>query len=281
MATLKLVCATCSAGSDTTPGRRPVPMAITTYGALRGQFDFAKREDDESSPHLHLRVLAGNTPWRVAVNVQSHDNSDVVYWIVDPIANHPIRNTVAGLPPGFTEVDEDAAHALDFATGRTLLPSGHASADDLQDLLLLHLSQLKAAGGDLVAFGARFDQNLHKKIDKEFGNTSGRNGIHAVNRCCSRPTATESRAKTLARKALTSASDPQRAIAPDGQRWKAEIFDFSPSRPRWYPHCSRDHERRLRGVSNATVVTRDPNTIAVSGNDHDCYTKPDQTAANA
>jgi uncharacterized protein YukJ len=163
-------------------------MAITNYGALRGRFDRAKREDDDSSPHLQIRVLAGNTPWRVAVNVQSHDRSDIVYWIVDPIANHPILNAVAGLATGFNRVPTDSAHALDFvkaplfafAGGRTLPPSGHASADDLQDLLLLHLNQLKTAGGEIVAYGSRFGRNLRKPIDREFGNTSGRNGLHDV-----------------------------------------------------------------------------------------------------
>jgi hypothetical protein len=91
-------------------------------------------------------------------------------------------------PVGFAAVAGDAAHALDFvkaplfdmAKGLTLPPSGSANGDDLQDLLSMYLGQLKAAGGDLVAFGARFDQNLHKPIDKEFGNTSGLNGVHDI-----------------------------------------------------------------------------------------------------
>jgi uncharacterized protein YukJ len=163
-------------------------MAITTYGALHGRFDRAKREDDESSPHLQIRLLAGDTPWRVAVNVQSQDGSEVVYWIVNPITNHPILNALEGRSTGFGGVQRDAAHALDFVkaplfgfpAGLTLPPSGSANADDLQDLLLTHLNQLRTAGGDLVAFGARFDRNLNKAIDREFGNTSGLNGIHDV-----------------------------------------------------------------------------------------------------
>jgi uncharacterized protein YukJ len=162
-------------------------MAIN-YGALRGTFDRAKREDDRGSPHLQIRVLADDTPWRVTVNVESEDGSDVVYWVVNPITNHPILNAIAGLPVGFTAVRRDAAHALDFvkaplfdfAAGLVLPSSGSANADDLQDVLLMHLHQLKSAGGNLIAFGARFGRNRHRPIDREFGNRSGRNGIHDV-----------------------------------------------------------------------------------------------------
>jgi len=61
-----------------------------------------------------------------------------------------------------------------------LPPTGAASADDLQDLLALFLEQCKAAGGEIFAFGAKFEQNLHKPIDSEFGNTDGLHGIHDI-----------------------------------------------------------------------------------------------------
>jgi hypothetical protein len=61
-----------------------------------------------------------------------------------------------------------------------LPPSGSANSDDLQDLLSLYLDQCKNAGGDLYAFGAKFEQNLHKPIDLEFGNVDGLHGIHDI-----------------------------------------------------------------------------------------------------
>src|SRR5215213_3462352 len=71
---------------------RSSTMAIT-YGVLRGTFDRAKREDnDPASPHLQIRVLANGTPWRISVNVHSQDGSKVVYWVVNPLTNHPILN---------------------------------------------------------------------------------------------------------------------------------------------------------------------------------------------
>ena len=54
------------------------------YGVLRARPDLAKREDGASTPHLQIRALdATGQPWRVAVNVQSDDDSEVVFWVVD------------------------------------------------------------------------------------------------------------------------------------------------------------------------------------------------------
>ena len=161
-------------------------MAIL-YGALRGRVDRYKREDHVSTPHLHVRVLdQTGQPWRIAVNVQSEDKSDVVFWVIDPLAAHPILDGLDALGTGFTPQPPDSRHALDYtkaplfdlALGRVLPPSGAASADDLQDLLSLYLDQCKAAGGEIFAFGAKFTQNLHKDIDAEFGNTDGLHGVH-------------------------------------------------------------------------------------------------------
>jgi uncharacterized protein YukJ len=163
-------------------------MAIL-YGVLRGRPDRYTREDDTSSPHLQIRVLEdGGQPWRIAVNVQSNTGSHVAFWVVDPLVAHPVLASLAPLSQGFTKVTGNANQALDytkaplfdFAVGRVLPPSGAASADDLQDLLALFLDQCKAAGGELFAYGAKFEQNLHKPIDIEFGNTDGLHGIHDI-----------------------------------------------------------------------------------------------------
>ena len=90
--------------------------------------------------------------------------------------------------PGSAPSPRKADHALDYVKaplfdwthGRSLPPSGSASSDDLQDLLSLYLDQCKAAGGEIYAFGAKFDRNLHKPIDTEFGNIDGLHGIHDI-----------------------------------------------------------------------------------------------------
>ena len=159
------------------------------YGVLRGRPDRFKREDNGSSPHLQIRVLEdGGQPWRIAVNVQSNTGSHVAFWVVDPLVGQPVLATLPGRSQGFTALAPNAGQALDFvkaplfdvALGRVLPPTGAASADDLQDLLSLFLEQCKAAGGEIFAFGAKFDRNLHKPIDAEFGNTDGLHGIHDI-----------------------------------------------------------------------------------------------------
>lgn len=163
-------------------------MAVR-YGVLRGSVDRYKREDEVKTPHLNVRVLdETGQPWRIAVNVQSADHSDVVYWVVDPVIGHRIPGGLDALATGFTDEPADAGHALDYtkaplfdlALGRVLPPSGTASADDLQDLLSLYLEQCKTAGGEIFAFGAKFTENLHKDIDTEFGNADGLHGIHDI-----------------------------------------------------------------------------------------------------
>ncbi len=159
------------------------------YGLLRGRPDRWVREEGDATPHLQIRVLDDHgEAWRIAVNVQSDTGSAVVFWLVDPLLAHPILASLASLPTGFTTVTRNADHALDFVRaplfdwtkGRALPPSGEAAADDLQDLLSLYLDQCKAVGGEIYAFGAKFDRNLHKPIDAEFGNLDGLHGIHDI-----------------------------------------------------------------------------------------------------
>jgi uncharacterized protein YukJ len=159
------------------------------YGVLRARPDRAKREDGASTPHLQIRAIDDTgQPWRVAVNVQSDDGSEVVFWIVDPLVGHPILGALAATPSGFTKTPANSSASLDyvkappfdFPLGRALPPSGSANADDLQDLLTLLLDQCKAAGGELHASGAKFDRNLHKPIDAEFGNADGPHGVHDI-----------------------------------------------------------------------------------------------------
>ncbi len=163
-------------------------MAIS-YGVLRARPDRFVREDGQSSPHLQIRALDDSgQPWRIAVNVESNDGSEVVFWVVDPLVGHPIVSGLASTASGFSLTQTNSASSLDyvkapmfdFTLGRALPPSGNANADDLQDLLTLYLTQCSAAGGELYAFGAKFDRNLHKPIDAEFGNTDGLHGVHDI-----------------------------------------------------------------------------------------------------
>ncbi|WP_454790287.1 DUF2278 family protein [Mycolicibacterium lutetiense] len=163
-------------------------MAIT-YGVLRARPDRFVREDGQSTPHLQIRAVDDSgQPWRVAVNVESNDGSEVVFWVVDPVIGHPVVSGLAAVASGFSVTPGTSASSLDyvkaplfdFTLGRALPPSGSANADDLQDLLGLYLTQCQAAGGELYAFGAKFDRNMHMPIDADFGNTDGLHGVHDI-----------------------------------------------------------------------------------------------------
>lgn len=162
---------------------------VDNYGVLRGSIDRWVREDGDRSPHLQVRLVDGTgQPWRVAVNVQSSDSSHVVYWLVDPLFGHPLLASLPALPTGFSAVPPSPTSTLDYVRaplfawehGVALKPSGDQPADDLQDLLALHLRLCREAGGELFAFGSKFDRNLNKPIDKEFGNTDGLHGVHNI-----------------------------------------------------------------------------------------------------
>lgn len=159
------------------------------YGVLRGKPDRWMREEGDATPHLQIRILDDSgAAWRIAVNVQSDTGSEVAFWLVDPLTAHPIIASIAGTLSGFTTTAHGPDHALDFVRaplfdwtkGRALPATGQAAADDMQDLLSLYLTQCHAVGGEVLAFGAKFDRNLHKPIDHDFGNLDGLHGIHDI-----------------------------------------------------------------------------------------------------
>jgi hypothetical protein len=57
-------------------------MAVATYGSShespRGRCDRTNRDADDRLPHLQNHILAGATPWRLAVAVRCQDGSEHV-----------------------------------------------------------------------------------------------------------------------------------------------------------------------------------------------------------
>src|SRR5262245_40201058 len=171
-------------------------MAVI-YGVLRGTLDRWKREDpppgSRKSPHLQVRVLDGQgKPWRIPVNVRSGDpaKSLVIFHRADPLLSHPILDGLGSIPLGLTDLNtkpRSASNALDYSraplfdwtTGIALPPSGPGADDDLQDVVSRQLNNLKASGGDLIAFGSHFHDPAPKPgIDAEFGTKDGMHDIH-------------------------------------------------------------------------------------------------------
>jgi uncharacterized protein YukJ len=167
------------------------------YGVLRGNVDKFTREDvapgSKKSPHLQIRVVDGaGKPYRVPVNVRSGDlqKSLVIFHRADPLMGHPILDGLSTIPSGLTDLNNkprSASNALDYSraplfdltTGIALPPSGPGADDDLQDVVSRQLSDLKASGGELFAFGSHFhDPAPTLPIDVKFGTQDGMHDIH-------------------------------------------------------------------------------------------------------
>jgi uncharacterized protein YukJ len=167
------------------------------YGVLRGTVDRFTREDpapgSSKSPHLQIRVVDGQgNAWRVPVNVRSGDpqKSLVIFHRADPLLSHPILDGLAAIATGLTDLNtkpRSASTALDYSRaplfditmGIALPPTGPGADDDLQDVVSRQLSDLKATGGELFAFGSHFhDPAPSTPIDVEFGTKNGMHDIH-------------------------------------------------------------------------------------------------------
>jgi uncharacterized protein YukJ len=167
---------------------------ISQYGVLRGRVDVFKREDDLSTPHLQIRVVDDhNQPWRVPVNVLSGDQSLVIFHRVDPLQSHPVLDGLLQVATGFTVLPQAVRSALtaldyfraplfDWPTGVAIPSTGPGAEDDLQDMLITYLKQLREQQGELVAFGAKFPEPGQppnpRPIDREFHTMQGMHDIH-------------------------------------------------------------------------------------------------------
>ncbi len=164
------------------------------YGVLQGKVDVFKREDNDDTPHLQIRVVDDNNQaWRVPVNVLSADQSFLIFHRADPLQSHPILAGLSSLAPGFTPLPANGrsvSNALDYfrsplfdwPTGIEAPPTGPGENDDLQDTLTAYLNTLKSQNGDLFAFGAMFPEPGRSSnplaIDREFGTVQGVHDVH-------------------------------------------------------------------------------------------------------
>jgi uncharacterized protein YukJ len=164
------------------------------YGVLRGRVDVFKREDDLNTPHLQIKVVDGqNQAWRIAVNVLSGDQSRVVFHRIDPLQSHPVLAGLAQLASGFTAIsatnraapsalDYFRAPLFDWPTGVAVPSTGPGADDDLQDMLVTYLNQLRDQNGEIFAFGAKFPEPGEapnpRPIDNQFKTKQGIHDIH-------------------------------------------------------------------------------------------------------
>ncbi|HEX2735811.1 MAG TPA: DUF2278 family protein [Polyangiaceae bacterium] len=161
-------------------------MALKEYGVLKGSV-VDRRLASGSNPHYQLHIVDHTTDYRIAVNVQSQDKSQVQY-VVAPHFRHPILDGLQELPLGFRRVAAGPnGLALDFIRANLVdkssfvpLPLSAPGPDNDLNEKLDHYVQ-RAMGDEsavLYAFGERWGPEAQIK-DKIFGFLPG-NGVHDI-----------------------------------------------------------------------------------------------------
>jgi uncharacterized protein YukJ len=169
-----------------THARRKPPHAQRVYGVLVADIIDGKMNPTGASPHYEIWLRAGADDFRVAVNVQSVDGSDVLAHY-EPNYKDASGHDLAGLarrPQGFTKLATGPGGAgLDYARDPLFnLNDMHDIPADGAGVTLLNLldGQIERAKADdkavALAFGEYFED---RTTDKTF-NFSPERGLHDI-----------------------------------------------------------------------------------------------------
>jgi uncharacterized protein YukJ len=97
-------------------------MPVQNYSMLKGRAADVQQGGGKS-PHYQILVIDDTHKYRVAVNIQSDDGSEV-YFVVYSNFTHPICDEMLKAPRGLTAVpSKPGGLALDFIRGNLLTPS--------------------------------------------------------------------------------------------------------------------------------------------------------------
>jgi uncharacterized protein YukJ len=160
-------------------------MPLEKYGVFKGAA-VDRRLGSGANPHYQIRLVDNNEDYRIAVNVQSQDQSEVQY-VVDSHFSHPLLEVLHELPLGFKHLkSEPNGAALDLIRGNLVDPkkfvplpiSAPGPDNDLNEKLDQYVQRAMADEDALLyAFGERWGPESVK--DKIFGFSPG-NGVHDI-----------------------------------------------------------------------------------------------------
>ncbi len=149
------------------------------YGVLRGTIEGGERETDPNTPHCQIRLRAAGETWRVPVNVQSADGSEVLFYADPDVLAQTASlaklwkakvKQLQALPEGWTALpDHEPGVALDYVREKyvdksemTHLPfHGPGANDDVQDVVELYVERAVEQGATAFAFGEKFPGGVH------------------------------------------------------------------------------------------------------------------------
>jgi uncharacterized protein YukJ len=163
-------------------------MPLNSYGVLVGRAVDSRREGGTDSPHYQVRIDAGGTSYRIAVNVLSQESPSELLYLVNDDLRHPVLAAVQDLAAGWHDLpSRPGGGALDFIRGnlfarsgmRPLAPDVAGPDNDLADFLDRYVKRAIADPSALVyAFGERWGPESGVR-DKIFGFRPG-NGVHDI-----------------------------------------------------------------------------------------------------
>jgi uncharacterized protein YukJ len=163
-------------------------MPLKTYGVLVGQVVASRAEGGADTPHFQIRIQAGGTEFRVAVNVMSQQSPSELLYIANEAFKHPLVEGLRAVDEGFTPVaSQPGGIALDFIRGNLfdrrdmrLLPAeAPGPENDLADKLDHYVSRAQAdPTARVFAFGEHWGPEAQIP-DKVFDFKPG-NGVHDI-----------------------------------------------------------------------------------------------------
>jgi uncharacterized protein YukJ len=158
------------------------------YGVLRGKpTQLLHHKPGDPAPHLEVLIGEPDGPWRLAVNVRSDDQTNLLFH-AEQNFKHPILSNLSPLPAGLTRPPRDDRHLrLDYVRGdlfdtgamRTADAGCIGDPDALDTLLSAALERVQETdGAELFAFGNPWGPEPDKP-DQYFDFEPGR-GIHDI-----------------------------------------------------------------------------------------------------
>lgn len=143
-------------------------MPIYKYSVLKGDPQSGSLSPD-SQPHYLINVAANGTTYQVAVNIESTDGSQVLYFISQTFTP-PDAGALDALAAGMTQLTVQANPAIDYVRSTVngqpivtldemqLLPlPGQSASSNLQNAVIQFLNQAIADdNGTIYAFGSQY-----------------------------------------------------------------------------------------------------------------------------
>lgn len=161
-------------------------MPLKNYSLLKGRAIDA-RDGTGANPHYQILVTDDSERYRIAVNVQSQDGSEVQYLVVSRF-DHPILGGLPDIPLGLQALTlRPGGVALDYIRGNLLqpeslvpLPLNLPGADnDLNEKIGQYVQRaMSDEDAEVYAFGESWGPEANKR-DRYFGFLPGR-GIHDI-----------------------------------------------------------------------------------------------------